>query len=242
MRRKCPLTHCITNLVVNGFTANVLLAVGASPAMVVGAEEASDFAKISSALLINVGTVSSLEAKAMREAAKSAHENSVPWLLDPVAIGFLKFRTDLVKELLELRPSVIKGNASEILTLAGRDGGGKGPDSACGSDDAAPYAKELARRTGAVVAVTGETDYVSDGQIVAEIPGGDPLLTKVTGTGCALGAVIAALCAAAPNPFRAAISGCALFAKAGENAAAQAKGPGSFAVGFLDELAALTSE
>lgn len=241
LRRQNPLTQCITNVVVTGFTANVLLAVGASPAMVIGVEEAAEFARIANALLINVGTVSGVESRAMLDAAQSAHEHATPWTLDPVAVGALRFRTKLVEELLNFEPTVIKGNASEILALSGREGGAKGTESIFGSEEAAPYAKELAVKTGSVVVVTGATDYISDGDTVIGIPGGDAIMTKVTGTGCSLGALIASLTAVAPNPLRASTAACALYAAAGERAALESKGPGSFAVNFLDQLTSITT-
>ena len=236
LRRKAPLVHCITNLVADNFTANALLAVGASPAMVVAEEEAGGFAALAQALLLNVGTVTPPDARAMSAAAAAARAAGRPWVLDPVGAGALPYRTRVVAELLEHRPAVIRGNASEILAVAGEAAGGKGVDSTAGSAEALPRARELATRLGAVVAVSGAVDFVTDGEEVFSVPGGNPLITRVTAVGCALGAVIAAFLAAAPSPLRAAVAGSALFKLAAGRAGRTARGPGSLATAFLDQL------
>jgi hydroxyethylthiazole kinase len=240
-RDRSPLTHCITNAVAANFTANVLLAVGASPAMVVATEEVAEFAAIAAALVINVGTVTNASAQAMLIAAAAARESGTPWVLDPVAVGAVRFRTQVATELLEHRPAVVRGNASEILALSGFAGGGKGVDSTDDSATAIPCARELAKRTGAVIAISGVIDYITDGSDVISVAGGDAIMTRVTGVGCALGAVMAAFLAAA-DPLRAAASASAVFAVAGERAARSAPGPGSFAVAFLDQLARLAAD
>ncbi|MGD0196441.1 MAG: hydroxyethylthiazole kinase [Solirubrobacteraceae bacterium] len=231
-----PLTHCITNIVVTGFTANVLLAIGASPAMVVAEEEAGDFAAAAAALLVNVGTVTPQDLGGMRAAARGAHAAGTPWVLDPVAVGVLGYRTEVVGELLGHAPTAIRGNASEILALAGESAGGKGVDSTAQSAAALGAARALAKRTGSVVAVSGIVDYVTDGAEVVAVPGGHELMGEVTGTGCALGAVIAAFLAVAPTPLDGAVAASALFAAAGERAGHESRGPGSFAGAFIDQL------
>ncbi len=236
LRERSPLTHCITNIVVTGFTANVLLAIGASPAMVIAAEESADFAAVADALLINVGTITPADAVGMTVAARSAHAAGTPWVLDPVAAGALRYRTEFVGTLLEHQPTVIRGNGSEILALAGVAEGGKGVDSTAASDDAIAGAQELASATGAVVAVSGEVDYVTDGSTVVAVPGGDVLMTKVTGTGCALGAVMASFLAVSGSPLDAVVAASAVFAAAGERAASESRGPGSLAAALLDNL------
>jgi hydroxyethylthiazole kinase len=241
LRRRAPLVHCITNLVADNFTANVLLAVGASPAMVIAPEEAPGFAAIAGALLVNVGTVTAPDAQAMLAAAAAARAAGRPWVLDPVAVGALPYRTGLSTDLLRHRPAIVRGNASEILALAGAAGGGKGVESTAGSDQALAQAQELARRLSAVVAVSGATDYVTDGRETFAVPGGNVLATRVTATGCALGAVMAAFAATAPSPLRAAVAASALFKAAAEGAAARARGLGSFAVELLDQLTLLGS-
>ncbi|PJZ64685.1 hydroxyethylthiazole kinase [Leptospira wolffii] len=241
VRKKAPLTHVLTNIVVTNWTANVLLAAGASPAMVIAEEEAGDFAAIASGLLINVGTITGIDAKAQRVAAKSAQKAGTPWVLDPVAAGALKFRTDFAKELLEYKPTVIRGNASEILALAGAVGGGKGVDSTAQSGEALAPALGLAERTGAVVAISGEIDYITNGKETVAVPGGHVLMTKVTGVGCSLGALIAAFLGVQKDPLRAAVSASAVFGIAGLRAAEQSQGTGSFAVAFLDQISNLSA-
>jgi hydroxyethylthiazole kinase len=236
LRRQAPLVHCLTNIVASQWTANVLLAAGASPAMVIASEEASIFAGIASALLINVGTITAEEARVQLAAAASARAAGRPWVLDPVAVGALAFRTRIATELLDHRPAVIRGNASEILALSGTGAGGKGVDSTAGSLEALPGARALSERTGAVVAVSGAVDFVTDGREVVEVPGGNVIATRVTGTGCALGAVIAAFLSVSPSPLRAAVAASALFKVAAERAGRDARGPGSFAAAFLDQL------
>lgn len=239
VRSRVPLTHCMTNKVVIGFTANVLLAAGAAPAMVEDSEEAAEFAAAADALLLNVGTLGREQATAMRAAARSAQASGTPWVLDPVAVGALRFRTSVAVDLLAFGPAVIRGNASEVLSLAGADGAaGRGVESMAQSSDAVDAARALAAAHGCVVAVSGVVDYVTDGRVVYAVPGGDPMMTKVTGVGCALGALIAAYCAVADSPLRAAISASAVLADAGTAAAQSASGPGSFAVHLLDALAA----
>jgi hydroxyethylthiazole kinase len=226
---------------VQNFTANVLLAAGAAPAMVPAMEEAGDFARIADAVLINVGTVTAPDAQAMRVAVAAAREAHTPWVLDPVAVGALRLRTGLAVELLAQGPTIVRGNPSEILALAGEADGGRGVDSTAGVEEAVGAARDLARRIGTVVAVSGVVDHVTDGRAVVDVPGGDVLLTKVTGAGCALGAHMAAFSAVCATPLDAAVAASRLMASAAERAAAGAQGPGSFAVALLDELAAASS-
>jgi hydroxyethylthiazole kinase len=236
LRANSPLVHCLTNTVVQTLTANALLAVGAAPAMVDAPEEAADFAAVASAVLINVGTVHARTAEAMRLAARSARAAGTPWVLDPVAVGALAYRTTLAAELVELGPTVVRGNASEVMALAGAGGGGRGVDSTAGADDAGKAAAELAARTGGVVAVSGEVDLLTDGRRTVRVGGGSMLLTRTTGAGCALGALVAAYLAVADEPLLAAVAAHAHVALAAERAAAAAAGPGTFAAVWLDAL------
>lgn len=238
LREATPLTHCITNVVVAGFTANLLLAVGASPAMVHAPEEVADLVPVAGGLLVNLGTVTAEQGDAARIAVRVAQEHGTPWVLDPVAVGPLSMRTALARELLDHGPAVIRANPSEILALAGVRGvpAGRGVDATQGPEAALDAARALARQTGAVVAVSGPTDHVVAAEQLITVPGGDVLLTKVTGAGCALGALMAAMLAVTPDPRRAAVSASALIAVAAERASSAARGPGSFAVGLLDEL------
>ncbi len=231
-----PLVQCLTNTVVQTITANALLAVGASPAMVDNEHEAGAFAAVASAVLVNVGTPSDATAAAMRLAVSSAAEHGTPWVLDPVAVGPLAWRTALALDLLHHRPAVVRGNASEVLALAGAGPGGRGTDSTASAEDAVSVAADLARRTGGVVAVSGAVDVVTDGARVVRIGGGDPLLTRTTGAGCALGALVAAYTAVAGDHLVAAVAAHAHVAVAAQRAAAAATGPGSFATAWLDAL------
>lgn len=243
LRTAAPLTHCITNAVVTGFTANVLLAVGAAPAMVDIVGEAGMFAGAASGLLVNLGTPTPEQRAASLEAVEAATLAGTPWVLDPVAIGVLPVRTSLGGELAERRPTAIRGNASEILALAGMSSGGRGVDATDGTEAALDAARQLARRHGSIVAVSGAVDLLTDGERVLRLSNGDALLTRVTGGGCALGAVMAAFLGTARATGTGALDAVAgaslVYTIAAEDAAASASGPGSFAVALLDALAAV---
>ena len=241
-RHRAPLVHCMTNDVVQTFTANVLLALGASPAMVIDPQEAPQFAAIADALLINVGTFTHERAQAMRAAIVSASAAAKPWTLDPVAVGALTLRSDFCRESLSLHPAAIRANASEILALAGMSAGGRGVDTTDAASTALPAAQILARQCGAVVAVTGDVDYVTDGVRTLRVTGGDPLMTRVVGTGCALSAVVAACCALPGDRLYNVAAGCAFMAQAGSRAMTRSQGPGSFIPAFLDALYNLDTE
>ena len=236
VRRRTPLVQCITNNVVTNFTANALLALGASPAMIEEPEEASELARGADAVLVNVGTVSESTAGAMRAAAHAAHAVETPWVLDPVAVGPLTFRTRLATVLLAKSPTVVRGNPSEVLSLAGATGTARGVDSAADAAAALPAAVELAEREGATVAVSGPVDYITDGRSLVEVATGHELMTRVTGVGCVLGALVAACCAVQPSGLLAASSATAVLTVAAEEAAAHAAGPGTFAAALLDAL------
>lgn len=234
LRETPPLVQCITNAVVTNFTANALLALGASPAMCDIPGEAGLFAGIAGGVLVNLGTPTAEQ----RDAAREAVAVGTPWVLDPVAVGALPIRTALAHELLEARSAVVRGNASEILALAGAGAGGRGVDSTHSPEAALDAARALAVRTGGTVAVSGPVDLVVDADRVARVSGGSVLLTRVTGGGCALGAAMAALLAVTDG-FTAATTASAIWAVASERAEATSSGPGSFAVAFLDALAAI---
>ena len=236
LRAATPLVHVLTNEVVQEITANVLLAAGAAPAMIVAEDEVAPFAAISGALLINVGTLYPARLSAMRRAVEAAGDANVPWTLDPVAVGVLDYRAQACREFLGSQPAAIRGNASEILALAGFAGGGRGVDSTSGSEAALEAARQLARATGAVVAVTGETDFITDGETTWATPWGHPIMTRVVGTGCALSALVAAFTAQAPDRLAAVASACAVAGLCGARAAANSRGPGSFKAEFLDAL------
>jgi len=235
-RTRSPLVHCMTNDVVQTFTANVLLALGASPAMVIDADEAPQFAAFADTLLINVGTLTQSRAATMRTAVESANASQKPWTLDPVAVGALTLRTEFCQELLSLQPAAIRGNASEILALAGMSRGGRGVDTTDTAAAALPAAQALARQISTVVVVTGEVDYVTDGQRTVRVTGGSSLMTKVVGTGCALSAVVAASCALPGDRLDNVAAACGLMKRAGGVATENGAGPGSFVAAFLDAL------
>ncbi|MDN3443797.1 hydroxyethylthiazole kinase [Microbacterium sp. APC 3901] len=246
LREAPPLTHCITNSVVTGFTANALLALGAAPAMVDIVGESGLFAGAASGVLINLGTPTPEQRAASLEAVAGAVTAGTPWVLDPVAIGALPVRTALAHELAGSRPTAIRGNASEILALAGLSAGGRGVDATDSTDAAEEAALMLAARHGSVVAVSGPVDLITDGLRVVRIANGHEMLTRVTGGGCALGAVMAAFLGAArasgTDPLTAVASASLVYTIAAEHAAADAHGPGSFAVALLDALAAVAPE
>jgi hydroxyethylthiazole kinase len=239
VRARRPLVHNITNYVAMGISANVLLALGASPAMVHAIEEVEDFVAISDALVVNIGTLSPPWVAAMVAAVARARAMAKPWVLDPVGCGATSYRTGVATELAALAPAVIRGNASEILSLAGSVGaGGKGVDSTAATEDAALAMGDMARRTGAVVAVTGATDYVGDGTRMVAIQAGHALMPLATAMGCALSAVTAAFCAVRP-PFEAAVAALAVFGAAGAEAAGRCRGPGHLPAELCDALHAM---
>lgn len=236
IRATAPLIHNMTNIVVANVTANALLALGASPAMVENTEEAAEIAALAAAVVVNLGTMSPDWAAAMRLATQRAQGERRPWLLDPVAVGALGYRTRLAGDLLEHGPAIVRGNASEIMALAGAASGGKGVDSTQGSDAAIDAARHLAKRYHTVVAVSGAVDYVTDGERLVGIANSDPIMTRVTGMGCTSSAICGAYLAVIDDPFLAAVQGMAVTGIAGEIAAQESRGPGSFQVAFLDAL------
>jgi hydroxyethylthiazole kinase len=239
VRAERPLVHNITNFVVMNVTANALLAVGASPAMVHAPEEAKHFAVLSRSLVINIGTLDDIFVDGMRRAAKAARRRAIPWVLDPVGVGATRYRQKTVAKLLKREPAVIRANASEIIAMSGAAAKASGVDAGDSSESALAAAEALHKATGAVVAVTGATDYVVSGEGVVSLTGGHALSQAVTGTGCITTALVGACLAVAP-PRDAAIAALALMKAAAEAAAEGAAGPGSFAVALIDRLAALS--
>jgi hydroxyethylthiazole kinase len=245
VRARSPLVQCITNTVVQNVTANVLLALGASPAMVDVPTEAGPFARVADALLVNTGTPHAEPRVAALEAARAARDTGTPWVLDPVAVGSLPVRTALARDLLGLHPTVLRGNASEVLALLGDSSGGRGVDSTVGTEDARLASVQASTgRLVAAVAVSGPVDLlVAPGTGVVRVANGTDLLTRITGGGCALGAVVAAFTSVAPDDAgAAAVAATAVHTIAAELAAREAGGPGTFQPLFLDRLASLTPE
>jgi hydroxyethylthiazole kinase len=239
VRERKPLVHNITNYVVMNYTANALLACGASPVMAHAAEEVEEMVSLAGALVLNIGTLSPSWVEAMRKAGRRANALHIPVILDPVGAGATHLRTDSSKRLIEeLSIQVIRGNASEILSLAGEKSGSptKGVDSVHTVDQAAEAAVALARELGTTLAITGAVDLITNGERVCRVLNGHEMMGYVTGTGCTATAIIGAFLAVDPNPVEAATTGLSYFGLAGENAAAKTFGPGSFQIALLDAL------
>ena len=237
LRHTSPLVFCLTNTVVANFTANALLAAGAAPAMTNLPGEAGPFAKTACAVLVNLGTPSTEQLAAMDEAIEAANQANTPWVLDPVAVGALPVRTRYAQRIVSLRPALIRGNASEIMALAGHQSTGRGVDSADPVAAAIAAGRELAERHGAVVAISGPADAVVSAQRTVMVHTDGIELTRVTGGGCALGAFAAAAIAAGQDVFTSTVAAHAYYWRAAERAAALSLVPGSFAAQFLDALA-----
>ena len=248
LRAARPLVQSITNFVSMDIAANALLAVGASPAMVHAPEETGEFTPRVDALVVNVGTLSKDSAHAMEQAATTARVHGRPWLLDPVAAGALTFRDATIQRLLRHRPSIIRGNASEIMAVARAAGltrneaAPRGVDSAHTTQEAEALAVRLARHCFCAIVATGAVDVVTDGERVLRVANGSPLMPRVTALGCSMSAVMGAYLAVAADPFEAAFGATALYGVAGELAAAKAQGPGSLRVAFLDTLYSIAPE
>jgi hydroxyethylthiazole kinase len=235
LRERRPLVHQITNYVVMNETANATLALGALPVMAHAPEEVEEMASAAGALVLNIGTLSDHWVEAMLLAGKAA---GGPIVLDPVGAGATRYRTDTAKRLVdELDIAVVRGNAAEIATLAGREAEIRGVE-AIGADDAgAELARAAAEMLGTVAAVTGPVDHVSDGERVVAVSNGHELLGTVSGTGCMSTAVTGAFLAAKPRePLEAAAEALAAFGVAGEDAARDARGPGTFHAALYDAL------
>ncbi|KRE35767.1 hydroxyethylthiazole kinase [Janibacter sp. Soil728] len=236
MRAREPLVHGATGSVTRALVADGLLAAGARPMLTESEQEAPVLVSVADALLVNLGSLGSDGMAGMLPTARVAASRRLPWVLDPTAIGLAPVRTRMAHELLALGPTAVRGNASEVLTLAGGAGGGRGADSTVAPADAADAAREIAARHGCVVAVSGPVDGITDGGRTVRVDSGSPTLTRVTGTGCLLGALTAAHLAVAP-PFVATVAATALLTVASERVAHL--GPGSFRVALLDALDAV---
>ena len=242
LRAERPLVQAITNYVSMDVAANAVLAIGASPAMIHAPEEAADFLAIANALVVNIGTLSTDWVAGMEAAAKAAGRLERPWVLDPVGVGATRFRDETTRRLLALKPTVVRGNASEIMAsaraaaLSEEAVAPKGVDSAHGVDAARAAAIALSRHQPCVVAATGAVDLITDGERVVELANGSPLMSKVTALGCALSAIVAAFAAVTPDAFLATVAAIGVYGVVGDIAAEKASHPGSFRVAFLDAL------
>ena len=243
VRSRRPLVHHITNLVVTNVTANATLAIGALPVMAHAYEEVEEMVQAAGALLLNIGTLTPSTVESMVAAGRKANELGIPVVLDPVGAGATRLRLNSARRLLEeLKLAVVRGNAAEIGILAGRGGEIKGVESLGATGDLKETAVSLALETGAVVAITGKQDILSDGRRLALVDNGHPMLGTVTGTGCMATTMIAAFAAVEKDYLVAAAGALACFGLAGERAAEGAEGPGSFQVALFDWLYRLRGE
>jgi len=243
VRQTNPMAGSITNTVTVNFVANAQLAVGGAAAMVYLPDEGEFLAKAGGATYINMGTLFPIYEETLPHVAKVLYNTGKPWVLDPVAIGIGSLRTQLLQQFKAYKPSVIRGNASEIIALAGLwdlEGGtdvsnARGVDSTDAVTTAKAAAVALAKWTGGAVAVSGERDLITDGDCIVFSHGGSHFMEKITGAGCSLGGVVAVYATAA-SPFIAALSATAVYNLAGSRAENKVDGPGSFQIQFLDEL------
>ncbi len=244
IREQRPLVHQITNFVVMNETANATLAIGALPVMAHAPEEVAEMATVAGALVLNIGTLTTEWIDSMVLAGRAANAAAVPVVLDPVGAGATVLRTRSARRILdEVAVAVVRGNAAEVATLAGRPAMIRGVESVGDGDDIGDLAAAAAAALGCTVAVTGPVDAVSDGRATFRVANGDPLLATVTGTGCIASAITG--CFAAVNrdqPLRAAVEALVALGVAGEDAALQSRGPGSFHVALYDALYALSPD
>lgn len=237
LRNKTPLIHNITNYVVMNFTANTLLAMGASPVMAHAAEEVEQMVGFAGALVLNIGTLSGAWIEAMLMAGRKAGQIGVPVVLDPVGAGATTLRTQSAARIIDaVKLTVIRGNASEIMALHEAGTTTKGVDAVHRVEDAAQAARQIAREQGCVVAVTGAVDYITDGRQAFKVANGDAMLGRVTGTGCAATAAIGAFLAVEADALKAVTAALAFFGVAGEKAREAASAPGSFSIALIDAL------
>ncbi len=243
LRQTKPLIHNITNFVVMNYTANALLACGASPVMAHAENEVEEMVAYAGSLVLNIGTLTDVWVAAMLKAGRRATTLGKPIILDPVGSGATELRTETAKSILAwTKVSVVRGNASEILSLAGQNTATKGVDSTDSIEDAGRAAKALARELGTTLAITGPTDIVTDGRRTLIIEGGHELMPYVTGTGCSATALVGAFHAIDPDSVSAAATALAFFGLAGERAGAKADGPGTFQIHLLDALYTISPE
>jgi hydroxyethylthiazole kinase len=223
LRDKPPRVHCITNSVAQNFTANALLALGAVPSMTLSAEEIGAFVARSDALLVNLGTFDRERREATSIAVAGAIQNGLPWVLDPVFVDRAASRAAYARDLIALEPKAVRLNAAEFTALASAEPTG----------DAVATS---ARAWRSVIGLSGATDLIADGAQTVIIANGHPLMARVTAMGCAASAIVAACLAVEPDAFVATASAMLIVGVAGEQAASQAHGPGSFAAAILDAL------
>lgn len=248
-RKECPLVPSITNTVTINLVANAQLACGGSAAMVYLPDEGEGIGRICQAFYINMGTLFPVYAETLPRTIRALADAGKPWVLDPVGIGLGRLRTELLRQMKAMPPAIVRGNASEIIALANLWGldtgvakdGVRGVDATDSVDSAVVAARVLARFIHGAVAVSGEVDVVTDGDVVIRSYGGSPLFTRVTGSGCSLGGVCAVY-AAVTNPLTAAITAVNMYNAAGKIAERKSNGPGSFEKIFLDTMYNLSAD
>jgi hydroxyethylthiazole kinase len=236
VRDKAPLVHSITNYVVMNNTANALLALGASPIMAHAHPEVEELVELVGALVINIGTLDEYWVDSMMLAAKMANATGKPWVLDPVGAGASSYRNETLAELLHHNPTIIRGNASEILSLARINITSKGVDSSNSAEEAIEAGQGLSHDTGAVVCISGQNDYVILKDKVTKIENGHHLMGKITGMGCTATAIIGAFAAVVDNPYDATVSAMTVLGIAGQLASEMAAGPGTMQMYIYDCL------
>jgi hydroxyethylthiazole kinase len=239
IRQSAPLIHNITNFVVMNSSANILLAIGASPVMAHCLAEIEEMTSLASALVLNIGTIEEDWHASMILAGKTANTLGIPVILDPVGAGATRFRTEAVRKIMEnCSITVLRGNCSEILSLATSDIKTKGVDSTLSlSDEMVEVARQMAIDNECVIAISGEEDCITDGNQVFRVRNGQPIMTRVTGTGCGLTAVTAAFCAVEEkNMAKATAAAFGFYGLCGDLAIQTSDKPGSFQVAFLDQL------
>ncbi|KEF37724.1 hydroxyethylthiazole kinase [Schinkia azotoformans MEV2011] len=243
IRENKPLIHNITNIVVANFTANGLLALGAKPVMASAPEEVEEMTKAANALVLNMGTLNREHLKAMINSGKAANENGIPVVLDPVGVGATQFRTESAQQLLrEVKVNFIRGNAAEIANLIGQAWEIRGVETGKSGGNIIDLARFAAQKLQATVIVTGKEDTITDRATTFLVRNGHPLLTKVTGTGCLLSAVIGAFASVEGVSLQAAVAALTTYGIAAEIAAAKTAelGPGSFQIEFINQLALIS--
>jgi hydroxyethylthiazole kinase len=243
VRNTKPLIHNITNFVVMNYTANALLAMGASPVMAHAMDEVEEMAAISGALVLNIGTLTRDWVESMIKAGKTANQNGIPVIFDPVGSGATAFRTLCAKQIIhDVSLRAIRGNASEILSLGLSPSTTRGVDSIHSVEDAAKTAQVLAGELKTTLAITGPVDLITNGKRVVTVHNGHPMMAYVTGAGCAATAVIGAFCAVDDDPVSAAAGALAFFGLAGEIAGQKADAPGSFMIELINALYRITPD
>lgn len=246
IQAKKPLIHHITNYVTVNDCANITLAIGASPVMAEDIGEVEEMVAFAGSLVLNMGTLNSRTIESMLVAGRKAHQLGIPVIFDPVGVGATTLRTVTAEKIIrEVRPTVIRGNMSEIKIIAGFQETIKGVDSVASEEDGEQVAQELSQKLGAVIAITGKQDIIAYGDRLLRIDNGHPMLSQVTGTGCMATSLIGCFCGATDDYFIGAIAGVMTMGLAGELAqqSLQAgEGIGTFRMRLFDAVSTLTPE